>query len=218
MSENTLSARPMVLIIDDEPTNITSLAELLKSRFRIKAAKSAEQASVVLSSGPLPDIILLDIVMPGMNGYQLCRKLKSDQRYKNIPIIFITVKDSEEDEILGLEAGAADYISKPFNGELVQHRIDIHLERKKYQENLADIVNIRTAELLKTNNELERVIAMHKKTQRKLTESEQRYKGVLDNSGMGIAVISRNMEVLSINKQLQSQFPPHRLFTETYLP
>lgn len=129
-------SKSKVLIVDDDAGNIRVLVEILRENFATQVALNAEIAFAMFESGYLPDIILLDIVMPGMSGYDLCRELKKDDKYRRIPIIFISALTSEEDEAKGLELGAVDYISKPFSGPLVKARIKNHLELSMYRGSL----------------------------------------------------------------------------------
>lgn len=127
-------SKPKVLIVDDDASNIRVLVEILGDSFATQVALNAEIAFSMLESGYLPGIILLDIIMPGISGYDLCRKLKSTEKYMKIPIIFISALSAEEDEAKGLELGAVDYISKPYSGPLVKARIKNHLELKRYRD------------------------------------------------------------------------------------
>lgn len=102
-----------VLVVDDTPDNLMLIAELLKDKYRVKAANSGEKALRLLQADPLPDLILLDIMMPGLSGYDVAEQLKLDVRIRHIPIIFLTSMTATEDEIRGLSLGAADYITKP---------------------------------------------------------------------------------------------------------
>jgi len=127
-------SKSKVLIVDDDAGNIRVLVEILRENFATQVALNAEIAFAMFESGYVPDIILLDIVMPGMSGYDLCRELKKDNKYGRIPIIFISALTSEEDEAKGLKLGAVDYISKPFSGPLVKARIKNHLELSMYRD------------------------------------------------------------------------------------
>ncbi|MES9883268.1 MAG: EAL domain-containing protein [Sedimenticola sp.] len=124
----SINSKPVVLIVDDEPTNIAVLAESLRNECLVKVATSGEKALKVAHTYPLPDLILLDIVMPGLNGYEVCRTLKQEETLKHIPVIFITSKDQAEDELLGLDSGAVDYIKKPVNLDVAISRVRIHLK------------------------------------------------------------------------------------------
>jgi len=119
-----------ILIVDDEPKNIQLLGSLLKEhRYHVEFATSGDEAFEWIYSKDF-DLILLDIMMPGMDGYQVCIKLKSDNTKKHIPVIFLTAKTEPEDIIRGFEAGGSDYISKPFNSMELLARVKTHVEMK----------------------------------------------------------------------------------------
>ncbi|ABK98961.1 diguanylate cyclase [Pelobacter propionicus] len=120
---------PRLLIVDDEPTNIQSLYEIFRSDHEVFIATSALQGLEMCDTNP-PDLIMLDIVMPSMNGLEMCRQLKSDQRTRDIPVIFVTAYGNPEEETRGLEAGAVDFIMKPFNSAVVRARVQTHLTMK----------------------------------------------------------------------------------------
>jgi len=121
----------IILIVDDSPEIIKGLNSLLKKDYRVKVALNGEKALKIANSKEPPDLILLDVVMPDLDGYEVCRRLKADQKLKNIPIIFMTSLDKTEDEIKGFKVGAVDYINKPLNPQTVKARIETHLNLKK---------------------------------------------------------------------------------------
>nr|WP_237881477.1 diguanylate cyclase [Pseudomonas sp. PGPR40] len=121
--------RPKLLIVDDQPTNIRVLHELFREDCDVFMATSGEQA-ISVCQAQLPDLILLDVVMEGMDGHEVCRRLKVDPATQGIPIIFITAQQQESDEVLGLELGAVDFISKPINPTIVRARVRTHLTLK----------------------------------------------------------------------------------------
>jgi putative two-component system response regulator len=139
-----------ILIVDDTPENIQILMETLKDDYKIVAAINGEKALKMAEMVPLPDIILLDIMMPGMDGYEVCNRLKNNEKTKNIPVVFITALSEEEDEAKGLALGAVDYIAKPINPELVKARVRNHLELKDYRDHLEKLVGERTREVILT--------------------------------------------------------------------
>jgi len=124
-----------ILIVDDTETNIDILIAALGDDYDISVAMDGQSALEHISDNP-PDLILLDIVMPGMDGYEVCRRLKADPKTRDIPIIFVTAKSNEPDESKGLEIGAVDYIIKPFSPEIVRARIKTHLALKHNLEEL----------------------------------------------------------------------------------
>lgn len=134
-----LSKQQTILIVDDAKANINVLSELLRSDFRIRATTSGEKALEIAFSDNPPDLILLDILMPDMDGYEVCKRLKESSQTKNIPVIFITGKVSEEDEIYGFNIGAVDYITKPFKPVVVKARVNTHAELRRHRDYLEGI-------------------------------------------------------------------------------
>jgi CheY-like chemotaxis protein len=135
-------AQGTVLVVDDTPTNIQLLNGMLRELYKVKAATNGEKALKIAQTEPLPDIILLDIMMPEMDGYEVCKHLKTSSITAPIPVIFITAKSEVEDEQLGFSLGAVDYITKPFNPDIVKTRIKTQLalydqQRKIQEENNA---------------------------------------------------------------------------------
>jgi signal transduction histidine kinase len=125
--------RQTVMIVDDTAANIEILSESLGDDYELLFATSAADA-LELVRGDQPDLILLDVMMPGMDGYELCAILKADPATRNIPIVFVTAMTQEEDEIKGLELGAIDYITKPISPHIVRARVKNHLELKRYRD------------------------------------------------------------------------------------
>jgi len=126
--------RQTILVVDDVSTNIDILVGLLSDRYKVKAAKNGEKALAIARSANPPDLILLDVVMPDLDGYEVCRQLKEDPDTAVIPVIFVTSLNEEEDEEKGLKLGAVDYITKPFRAAIVLARIENHLKLKSYQD------------------------------------------------------------------------------------
>ncbi len=126
--------RAKLLIVDDNKQNIELLMELFRDDYKIAAAVSAKRALKVAFSEAPPDIVLTDIMMPEMDGYELCRQLKEDSRTKSIPILFVTAISEVMDESRGFALGAVDYITKPFHPPMVKARVKLHLELKRKQE------------------------------------------------------------------------------------
>lgn len=127
---------PRILVIDDIPANIKSLNGILAADYSILFATHWEKA-LEIAGRTLPDLILLDIMMPDMDGYEICRRLKADPATQEIPVIFITALDSDADEEKGLAIGAADYIAKPFRPAIVKLRVHNHLKLKLQRDRLA---------------------------------------------------------------------------------
>ncbi|MCP4116274.1 MAG: response regulator [Desulfobacteraceae bacterium] len=136
--------RQTILIVDDTPENIDVLNTLLKASYRIKAATSGNQALRLAKSRPMPDLILLDIMMPDLDGYEVCRRLKADTATRKIPVIFITTQGTIEDEYKGFERGCVDYITKPVSPPIVKSRVATQLALFDQNRALANKVAQRT--------------------------------------------------------------------------
>lgn len=131
----------MILLVDDLPSNIQMLNETLKDGYHLFFATTGKDALRIASEAP-PDLILLDIVMPDMDGYEVCKALKSDPLLRDIPVIFITAVCMEADEEIALELGAVDYITKPFNPSIVRLRVRNHIELKRQRDVLSRLSSL----------------------------------------------------------------------------
>ncbi len=136
--------QPTVLVVDDVPENIDVLAGILRPEYKVKVSLNGEKALGIAKSAPAPDLILLDIMMPGIDGYEVCRRLKADLTTRKIPVIFVTAKGEVRDEALGFEVGGVDYITKPVSPPIVQARVRTHLALYDQARALAGLVRKRT--------------------------------------------------------------------------
>lgn len=150
-------AKKTVLIVDDAPDNITILASTLSDLYRVKAATSGEKALRMCRSDDPPALVLLDVIMPNMDGYEVCRQLKADPKTADIPVLFVSGLTNTDDEQAGLLVGASDYLTKPVSAPIVVHRVRVHLElaesRRKLQalnRDLATFVSPNVAAGLKS--------------------------------------------------------------------
>ncbi|WP_163930019.1 diguanylate cyclase [Paraferrimonas sp. SM1919] len=125
-----------ILIVDDAPENIQLIAQLLKSDYQLMVAKNGLQALDIINSGTLPDLVLLDIEMPELDGYQVCKQLKSNAQTQSIPIIFLTSKTQEQEEEYGLSLGAVDYIGKPVQPAILKARVKNQITIKLQRDEL----------------------------------------------------------------------------------
>lgn len=125
--------RATLLIVDDVPANIRVLVQGLMADYELRVATGGEEALASVTA-EAPDLVLLDVAMPAPDGHEVCRRLKADPRFRHIPVIFISGRDEEEDELAGLQLGAVDYIGKPFSLPIVKARIATHLELKRYRD------------------------------------------------------------------------------------
>ena len=147
---NAAEAQAVILVVDDIPENIDVLSGILRPEYRVKAALNGERALAIACTDPQPDLILLDIMMPVMDGYDICRRLKEDPRTSAIPVIFVTAKSEVEDETRGLDLGAVDYIIKPITPAIVLARVKTHIALYDQNRELERMVSERTEELVST--------------------------------------------------------------------
>jgi diguanylate cyclase (GGDEF)-like protein len=120
-----------VLIVDDTRANILLLIELLKPDYELRFATEGQQGLVMANEDPQPDLILLDVLMPNMDGYEVCRRLKASERTRNIPVVFVTGADSEAEETRGIDLGAVDYITRPISGPILRARVRTHVNARR---------------------------------------------------------------------------------------
>lgn len=136
-------AKPSILVVDDTPGNIDVLKEVLKRDYTVRPALDGATALKIASADPKPDLILLDIMMQGMDGYEVMRRLRADGNTREIPVIFVTAVSGIESELKGFELGAVDYITKPFSPAIVRARVSTHMElhdaRKKLEKQNQDL-------------------------------------------------------------------------------
>jgi len=159
MMMTTDAKPPLLLLVDDEPSNIDLLAGILKKDYRLKAATAGVRAIHLALSEPKPDLILLDVMMPGLNGYDVLQQLQQNPLTKSIPVIFITGLADSQDEFHGFDLGAVDYITKPVVPQLVRARVKTHLALSLQNRELEHRVRERTAELEATRLEIIRRLA-----------------------------------------------------------
>jgi putative two-component system response regulator len=154
MSEaNPTQDKPLILVVDDTPANLSLMNDLLGSTYRIKAANSGARALRIAASDPRPDLILLDVMMPELDGFEVCRQLKASAQTWDIPVIFLTARSEVQDEQVGFELGAVDYITKPISPPILMSRVQTHLTLKA------------SADFLKNQNQF-----LEKEVQRRLEE------------------------------------------------
>jgi phosphoserine phosphatase RsbU/P len=143
-----IGEKKLVLVVDDAPANLHAVHSILKNDFKVRVATSGAKALELVKVKPYPDLILLDVMMPEMDGYEVCGILKATPEMRDIPVIFLTGKTEADDETKGFEVGAVDYIHKPFSPAVVRARVHTHLGLREAREQLA-------RQLLFINNELE---------------------------------------------------------------
>jgi len=167
-----------ILVVDDAPENLRLLKDLLTSQgYKVRPASSGEDALEAVDQRK-PDLILLDIKMPGMDGFELCRQLKQDTRIVDVPILFISASLDIKDQVRCFQEGGLDFISKPIRQEEVLARVETHLELYKVKQNLEALVDQRTEELRK---------------------SEALFRGVFENAGVGIVYLDADKKIAEAN-------------------
>ncbi len=199
---NSQRYQKKILIVDDQPENIHVLIENLESEYDILFATSGEKALDIVFSGQRPDLILLDIMMPGMDGYEVCSKLKANTEFSDIPVIFVTSQGQETDETTGFRQGAVDYIIKPFRMPVVQARIRAVL-RLKEEMNRS---NFLAHQLENLNKNLEKGI--REKTgelqlaHENLKASEKKFRTIFENAIEGIFQTTPEGQILNVSPSL----------------
>jgi len=146
--------RPVVLVVDDTPQNLEVVTGILRDHYRARVALDGPTALKLARASP-PDLILLDVMMPDMNGYQVCKRLKSDPTTQHIPVIFLTAMSEVENEAAGFGAGAVDYILKPIQPATLLARVQTHVQLSQQERHLAAMVTTRTQALERRTQELE---------------------------------------------------------------
>ena len=157
-AENLEERSGKILLVDDEPMNITMISELLADEYEVMTETNGRYALKTAQETPDIDLILLDVQMPGMNGYDVCRELKDNFLTENIPVIFLTVLDDEEEEEIGLQLGASDYVSRPVKPAILRSRIRTHVALKKSREELEQMVLERSENLRHARTTISEVV------------------------------------------------------------
>ena len=148
--------RPVVLVVDDTPNNLEVVAGILREHYRVRVALDGPTALQLACGDSPPDLILLDVMMPNMNGYQVCTRLKAEARTARIPVIFLTAMSEVENEAAGFGAGAVDYILKPIQPATLLARVRTHVQLARHERSLTDTVTARTSALERRTEELEK--------------------------------------------------------------
>ena len=138
-------AKKVILVVDDAPANIQIALAILKEIYQVRVATNGAKALELAASDPVPDLVLLDVVMPGMDGFEVCTRLKADPKTRDIPVIFLTGQTEIEDETRGFQVGGVDYIHKPFSPAVAKARVNTHLVLRGMRQQLASqLATIRT--------------------------------------------------------------------------
>jgi two-component system, sensor histidine kinase and response regulator len=200
--------KPTVLVVEDSPEDISVMTEILHGEYHVRIATGGEDAMRIATSDPAPDLILLDIMMPDMDGVEVCRRLKRDDVARTIPVIFVTAKDEVADEAAGFAVGGVDYIAKPVNPHLVRARVKVHLDLKRARDDL-ERQNEMLVQSARMREEVEAINRHDLKnplmvimnvprallTGANLTETDRKLLGMVENAGLKILeMINRTID------------------------
>ncbi len=174
-----------ILIVDDTPDNLHTLSQILARRaYEVRAVSNGARAIRAVQANP-PDLILLDVVMLEMDGYQVCERLKADEQTRDIPIIFISTLDRTQDKVKAFAAGGVDYVTKPFKAEEVLARVETHIAMRAMQK-LQATAEQRTSELVTVNKQLQQEIGERKRAEQAARDSERRFRTLFENAPLCI--------------------------------
>ena len=179
-----------ILIVDDSAESLKIVLQILADEeYEVRPADSGELALAAVAINP-PELILLDMKMPGMDGVEVCRTLKSRAETRNIPVLFLSAAMDFEDRLQALQCGAVDFINKPVRREELLARVKNHLELARLQRDLEQQVAERTAELDSANDQLRSELEARRRVEEELRESEQRFRYIADSAPAGIFLFS----------------------------
>ena len=149
------SEKPTILVVDDTPDNLVLMGQILDKQYTVKIANRGDKVLKIITADHPPDLILLDIMMPGMDGYEVCRRIKANPEISDIPVIFLTARSNPEDEAYGLELGACDYITKPISPPILLARIKTHITMRQAQKLLIDQNGFLESEVKRRSEEVD---------------------------------------------------------------
>jgi len=198
-----------VMIVDDEPENLRVLAKLLSQQgYTVRSFPNGKAALKSVQTDP-PCLILLDIRMPDMDGFEVCTQLKASATTKDIPVLFLSAIDATDEKVRAFNMGGADYIAKPFQSEEVLARIKTHLKVRRYRRELEDmnrnlevLVEDRTEDLIETNKSLRKEIEARRSAQAALEESEEKYRRIVSTTNEGVISVDTQMTISYANEAM----------------
>ena len=195
-----------ILIVDDDILTLKLLAVFLSQHgYQVRPAERPQLAIDSALAQP-PALILLDVRMPEMDGFEVCNRLKQDERTRGIPIIFISALQDVEDKVRCFEAGGMDFITKPFKEEEVLARVRTHMDLRNMKLNLERMVSDRTAKLKEANEALKEEISERKQAEAALLESEAKYRELVDNSIVGVSITTLDGRILFVNNAMARMY------------
>ena len=201
---NPITQAADILVVDDTIESLSLLTGLLTDAgYRVRPADGPQVALDSAIAHP-PGLILLDVRMPGMDGFEVCRRMKQDSRTADVPVIFVSALQDTAERVQGFEAGGVDFISKPFQASEVLARVKTHLRLRAFQLHLEIMVAEQTAGLQEANAALKREIAEHERTEAFLRESEERFRALMEQSPLSTQIFRDDGQVIQVNKAWQA--------------
>uniref|UniRef100_Q023H5 histidine kinase n=1 Tax=Solibacter usitatus (strain Ellin6076) TaxID=234267 RepID=Q023H5_SOLUE len=196
-----MSGISTILVVDDDSDSLRLLTDILTAEgYRVRPADSG-QLALASAKAAAPELIMLDIRMPGMDGFEVCRRLQADEKTRRIPIIFLSAAGQLQDRVLGLSLGAADFISKPYERPELLARVRTHMELGRLRAHLEHQVAAQTAELRLANEQLSLELEERLRAEQELRESEARFRSLADRAPVGIWLTTLDNEVTFYNRR-----------------
>jgi len=203
---NEVVKKPVILVVDDQPENIDVLSNILRDAYKVKAAINGEQALQIIQEKQAPDLILLDVMMPGIDGYEVCKKLKDNARSKSIPVIFVSALQNISDRVTAFAVGGVDYITKPVQSEEVLARVRAHVQIKMMQEQLEQSNEELEIRVKQRTLEVEAAYSELHESYRQILESEAKYRSLMDAAPDAVILADDGGHIEMVNQEASRLF------------
>jgi signal transduction histidine kinase/DNA-binding response OmpR family regulator len=197
---------PVIMLVDDTPANLRFLQQIMHHAGYAVAAFPRGELALKAAQRKLPDLILLDIMMPDMDGFEVCRQLKADPRLEKIPVLFLSALTDQSDKVRAFAAGGVDYITKPFDENEILVRVRTHLKLNQLSRKLEDLVDQRTRQLKQTNAALEKEIVSRKAAQERLSENQALLRSVFEGITDPLVLVDVDMRIQLFNRAAASYY------------
>lgn len=192
---------PTVMVVDDFPFNLNYLQKILSEQGYTVMAFPRGELALAAVAARVPDVILLDIVMPGLDGFEVCRRLKADARLEPVPVLFISALDEPRDKLQGFAVGGVDYITRPFDDQEVLQRVRTHLRLYRLSQHLENMVAQRTAQLEQANAALQEEIAIRRQTEEQLKRQQAMLQTVFDGITDPLILVDQDLRIKLFNQK-----------------
>ena len=200
------TAQATILIVDDAHENIDVLSGILRADYKVKAATSGKKALNIVVNTESIDLILLDVMMPGMDGYEVCRRLKVHEKSRDIPVIFVSALQDIDDRVKGFAAGGTDFLIKPIQPEEVLARVKVHVENIRMQRQLQQSHDLLESRVLERTQQLKDANEALQEMYQQIVRSEERYRGLLEASPDGVVLVNETGEIELTNMSMCNLF------------